>query len=120
MTRSSANGDSGSGGLRSRVVECVLGVELAQGRRAEHGQDDQGQQAQPGQAPRRGGGQGGEAVEHEESLPSFLPSLFPSCALAALSPKPARRATSPVMMRVETRFVVICLAVRSGWCRRSR
>jgi len=50
-------------------------------------------------------------------LPSFLLSFFPSCTPVAFSQEPARRATSPVMMRIETKFMVISLAVRSGWCR---
>jgi len=39
----------------------------------------------------------------------------------ALSQQPVGRATSPVMMmmRIQTQSMVISLALRSGWCRRS-
>jgi len=47
---------------------------------------------------------------------SFLLSFLRE--LRRLSRKPARRATLPVMMRIKTTSVMICLAVRSGRCRR--
>jgi hypothetical protein len=49
----------------------------------------------------------------------LFPSFFPSCIPVAFSQEPARRATSPVVMRIETKFMVISLAVRPGWCRES-